>query len=73
MHQVERGIGLNQSGCIGVKGAYDFFGLLGGMEIDDKKDSVLQTYKLIFRFSIEKLLNYLRDDSFLVILLQYIQ
>ena len=29
--------------------------------------------KLIFRFSIEKLLHYLRDDSFIVILLQYLE
>ena len=40
----------------------DFFGLLKGKEMEEKKDSVLETYKLIFRFSIEKLLNYLNDD-----------
>ena len=40
----------------------DFFGLLKDKEIDEKKDSVLETYKLLFRFSIEKLLNYLDDN-----------
>ena len=30
-------------------------------------------YKLIFRFSIEKLLNYLSKDTFLVIMLSYIK
>jgi len=43
------------------------------MDLESKKESVLETYKLIFRFSIEKLLHYLSNDSFLVILLSYIQ
>jgi hypothetical protein len=52
---------------------YNFFNLLGDMDVQAKKNSVLQTYKLIYRFSIEKLLNYLRNDSFLVILVHYIK
>jgi hypothetical protein len=30
-------------------------------------------YKLIFRFSIEKLTDYLKNDMFIIILFQYIQ
>lgn len=52
---------------------YNFFGLLGEMDVQTKKNSVLQTYKLIYRFSIEKLLISLKDDSYLVILMQYIR
>ena len=32
----------------------------------------LETYKLIFRFSIEKLTNFLSKDTFLVLLQQYL-
>jgi len=51
----------------------NFFGFLGQSSLEAKKESVLETYKLIFRFSIEKLLNYLSNDSFLVVLLSYIK
>jgi len=51
----------------------NFFGYLGDMDIQGKKNSVLQTYKFLYRFSIEKLLNYLKDDSYLVILMHYIK
>mgnify|MGYP000891429231 CR=1 FL=1 len=42
-------------------------------DIESKKAQVLMIYKLIFRFSIEKLTNYLKNDMFIVILLQYIK
>ena len=57
----------------GLSNTNNFFGLLGTKNIEEKKESVLETYKLIFRFSIEKLLKYLSNDSFLIILLSYIQ
>ena len=47
----------------------DFFGLLFGCTTDQKKVRVLDTYKLIFRFSIGKLMNYLKEDSFILILI----
>jgi hypothetical protein len=52
---------------------YNFFGFLENEDLDTKKDRVLQTYKLIFRFSIEKLILFIKDDSFLAILLHYIR
>ena len=51
----------------------DFHGLLKDLSMQEKKEHVLQTYKLIFRFSIDKLLNYLKNDSFLIMLLHYLQ
>ena len=42
-------------------------------DIESKKAQVLMIYKLIFRFSIEKLTNYLKNDMFLIILLQYLK
>ena len=56
-----------------LRQAYDFFGVLVGENIDAKKAQVLMIYKLIFRFSIEKLTNYLKNDMFLAILFQYLQ
>ena len=47
----------------------DFFGLLKGFDLDSKKGEVLNYYKLIFRFSISKLMSYLEKDSFLIITL----
>ena len=47
----------------------DFFGYLEGMDIEEKKSSVLETYKLIFRFSIEKLINYIKDNTFIIIIM----
>lgn len=51
----------------------DFFGILKDVELETKKQLALDTYKLIFRFSIEKLTNFLEDDSFILLLLQYVK
>lgn len=51
----------------------DFFGLLESKSKEESKMMVLETYKLIFRFSIGKLIEYLKDESFVMILLQYIR
>jgi hypothetical protein len=51
----------------------NFFNLLGDKSVEEKKDSVLEIYKLIFRFSIEKLLKILDNDAFLIIILSYIK
>ena len=52
---------------------YNFFGLLENEDLETKKDRVLLTYKLIFRFSNEKLIIFIKDDSFLALLLNYIR
>ena len=38
---------------------HDFFHILSKVTLDDKKARTLETYKLIFRFSIEKMTNFL--------------
>ena len=43
------------------------------MEAEQQKALVLDTYKLIFRFSIQKLIKYLGDFHFLQLLLQYLK
>ena len=43
------------------------------MDLEVKKSLALETYKLIFRFSIEKLTNFLEDESFILLFLQYIK
>lgn len=50
----------------------DFFGIFKAMDLDSKKTLALETYKLIFRFSIEKLIVNLEDDSFITVFLQYL-
>lgn len=39
----------------------------------ERKAKVLETYKLIFRFSIGKLISFLENEQFLLILLQYLK
>ena len=51
----------------------DFHGLFRGQDLEDKTNEVMKIYKLIFRFSIDKLSNYLKDDSFLIIIMQYLK
>ena len=51
----------------------DFFGILKDHDLESKTDRVLQLYKLIFRFSIEKLIHYIKDHSYLLILVQYLK
>ena len=51
----------------------DFFGLLKGQDQETKKETVLDYYKLIFRFSIGKLMAYLQEDTFLILMLQYLK
>ena len=46
----------------------NFFGLLKDETLEEKKTKVLMIYKLIFRFSIEKLADYLKNDMFITIL-----
>jgi len=38
------------------------------MDQEEKKNEVMKIYKLIFRFSIEKLSIYLKDDYFILII-----
>ena len=59
--------------AIKVESNRDFFGVLAGVDEDQKQAQILQTYKLIFRFSIEKLLKFLEDYTFLAILMKYLQ
>jgi hypothetical protein len=47
----------------------DFFGLLKDMSYEEKKAEVLDNYKLIFRFSISKLSEYLCKETFLIIVI----
>lgn len=49
----------------GTPPTYDFFGILAGTNIETQKLQVLDTYKLIFRFSIQKLIKYLGNFPFL--------
>lgn len=42
------------------------------MELLVKKSLALETYKLIFRFSIEKLTKFLEDEAFILLFMQYI-
>ena len=44
----------------------DFFGVLKGLDLNEKKINVLDTYKLIFRFSICKLIDYLSRPELLI-------
>ena len=44
----------------------DFFGILEGLDLNEKKIHVLDTYKLIFRFSICKLTDYLSRPELLI-------
>lgn len=44
----------------------DFFGVLKSLDINEKKIHVLDTYKLIFRFSICKLIDYLSRPELLI-------
>jgi hypothetical protein len=57
----------------GSAATYDFFGILAEVDPDEQKALVLDTYKLIFRFSIQKLIKYLGDFHFLLLLLQYLK
>ena len=50
----------------------DYFGILKDMELLVKKSLALETYKLIFRFSIEKLSKFLEDEAFILLFMQYI-
>ena len=47
----------------------DYFGILKDKDLEEKKSMALETYKLIFRFSIEKLTKFLEDESFIMIFL----
>jgi hypothetical protein len=51
----------------------DFFGLYKDQRAEYKNESVMEIYKLIYRFSIERLITYLSEDSFLITLLSYLQ
>ena len=56
---------LERSAQSGTPPTYNFFGILAGTDIEAQKLQVLDTYKLIFRFSIQKLIKYLGDFPFL--------
>ena len=51
----------------------EFFGLLKDLTYEQKKAEVLDNYKLIFRFSISKLSEYLCKETFLIIVMQYLR
>ena len=51
----------------------DFFGVLKGLDLNEKKINVLDTYKLICRFSICKLIDYLSRPELLIMTVQYLQ
>jgi len=51
----------------------EFFGLLRHFTYEQKKAEVLDNYKLIFRFSISKLSEYLCKETFLIIVMQYLK
>ena len=51
----------------------DFFGVLKDLDINQKKIYVLDIYKLMFRFSVGKLIKYLAKPEFLCVILQYLQ
>jgi hypothetical protein len=55
-----------------VKVTRDFFGTQSRLPLLDRKMLAVEMYKLIFRFSIEKLTKFLAQDSFMVILMQYL-
>ena len=57
----------------GSVATYDFFGILAEVDPEEQKALVLDTYKLIFRFSIQKLIKYLGDFHFLNLFLQYLK
>ena len=51
----------------------EFFGVLANQSLEDKKSNVLQLYMLIFRFSVEKLKVFIKQDSYMIMLCQYIK
>ena len=51
----------------------DFFGLLKDKPIEIKKMKVLEIYRYIFRFCIEKLRNYVDNPFLMMITLQYVK
>lgn len=51
----------------------DFFGVFKSLNLNQKKILVLDIYKLMFRFSVGKLIKYLSKPEFLVVILQYLQ
>jgi hypothetical protein len=51
----------------------DFFGILSDKSPEERKEVVLDIYKLIFRFSIQKLIKYLDDFRILQLLVQYMK
>ena len=50
----------------------DFMGLYKGKTLDEKKLCILEIYRYFFRFSIERLKNFIDDPIFIVITLQYL-
>ncbi len=52
-----------------LKATNNFFGIFSTQSLQDKNNVVLETYKLIFRFSIDRLLLFLKKDDFIIIIL----
>lgn len=50
----------------------DFFGLLKDVAYVQKKVEVIENYKLLFRFSLDRLQEFISQETFMVLLLQYI-
>ena len=51
----------------------DFFGVFQDQDLNSMKLKVLDVYKLIFRFSIGKLVDYLGKPELMIMILQYLQ
>ena len=51
----------------------DFYGQLKNCSKFEKNDRVLSVYKLFFRFSVEKLNNFLDDPSLMTLFLSYLR
>ena len=50
----------------------DFFGLHEDLSNQDKKKEIIDNYTLIFRFSIIKLSEYISKETFIILLMQYL-
>ena len=51
----------------------DFYGLLKGKTLEQKKLKTIEIYRYFFRFSIEKLYRFVNNTSFIIMILHYIR
>lgn len=50
----------------------DFFGLMASIPLESKKELGISIYRFIFRFSIEKLIEFIKDPCIIFIILKYL-